>query len=113
MQRPHRKATDLFALARKKLRHLRLDMASTCDNFAQFVWHSPDFRDFEGIADGDFIAMIQCGFCPKSAQPRIDKRQEIQRLVHRREIIDISIDSNLALMSSKGGRLPNEITYTF
>lgn len=57
--------------------------------------------------------MIQCGFLEKAAQSGIDKHQEIQLFTHHDKVIDISIDSNLALISSKGGRLPNEITYTF
>lgn len=57
--------------------------------------------------------MIQCGFLEKAAQSGIDKYQEIQLFAHHDKVIDISIDSNLALISSKGGRLPNEITYTF
>jgi len=98
---------------REKLRHLRLDTTSTCDNFAHPIWHETDFRDFLDTADRDFMTMIQCGFPAKKTLARIDEYQEM-RLPHCcNEIIDIPIHSNLALMLSKGGRLPNEITYTF
>ncbi len=59
------------------------------------------------------MTMIQCGFLENFAQSKIDKHQEIQPEAQFDEVIDISIDGNLALISSKGGRLPNEITYTF